>query len=44
MLQGKGVVIGCYETGNEVELTDSGNQLDSQLGGKIRHLLNMYVI
>lgn len=44
MLQGKGVVIGCYEIGNELELTDAGNQLDTQLGGKIRHLLNMYVI
>ena len=40
-LSGKGVVIGCYEADQGVELTDRGKQLNDKLGGKIQHLINV---
>ena len=39
--KGRGVVIGCYETDDGVELTDTGKQLDKELSGGLMQLLNM---
>ena len=41
--KGCGVVIGCYETDDRVELSEAGKKLDSELNGQISQLLDMLV-
>jgi aminopeptidase len=40
-LIGRGMVVGCYETSQGVELTEAASQLDEVSGGKLRHLLEI---
>ena len=46
-LSGHGIVVGCYETGENsdktVKLSESGQQLNSHLGGRLLELMKMYV-
>ena len=46
-LRGKGAVIGVYDNNNnssskgEIDFTDTGRNLDDQLSGRIKHLINL---
>ena len=47
-LCGRGIVVGCYETGDSsnkaVELSESGQRLDDLLEGKLLNLMKMSVV
>ena len=41
-LAGRGVVVGCYDTGKgEYELTERAREVDQEAQGKLSHMINV---
>ena len=42
MLSGRGLVVGCYDSGKEsYQLTERAQEIDQQTGGKLTHMINV---